>query len=98
MTTIDNIKKWAKPHSFIGGKRTALENDEFVVSIVGGTKGLYGDFEKDFEVAIIDKKSQEFVTKFFYPEKNDDVLPYLDEKEVETLVNKLFNKTGFQVR
>jgi len=56
MITVENVIEWAKPHPLDGGKMTRIYNDDIEASIVGGRSGLYGDFEKDFEVAIIDKK------------------------------------------
>lgn len=96
MITIKNIIEWSKPHPLDGGKMTRLYNDEIEFSIVGGRSGLYGDFENDFEVAIIDKKSGDFITKFFYPEGSDDVIGYMKLEDVEKLVNQVLGK-GFQV-
>ena len=96
--TIDDIKKWAKPHpnKMKEGKMTRLENDELIISIVGGDMGLYGDFVDSFELAIIDKKGGEFITKFFLPDLNDDVAAYLSSEEVEDVLN-MFSKSDFQV-
>ncbi len=96
MITIKDIIEWSKPHPLDGGKMTRLYNDEIEFSIVGGRSGLYGDFENDFEVAIIDKKSGDFITKFFYPEGSDDVIGYMKSEDVEKLVNQVLGK-GFQV-
>ncbi len=96
MITVENIIEWSKPHPLDGGKMTRLYNDEIEFSIVGGRSGLYGDFENDFEVAIIDKKSGDFITKFFYPEGSDDVIGYMKLEDVEKLVNQVLGK-GFQV-
>ena len=96
MITIKNIIEWSKPHPLDGGKMTRLYNDEIEFSFVGGRSGLYGDFENDFEVAIIDKKSGDFITKFFYPEGSDDVIGYMKLEDVEKLVNQVLGK-GFQV-
>jgi hypothetical protein len=84
--TIEDIISMAKPHN-IGGKRTVIENKRFILSIVGGCQGLYGDFENDFEIAIIDKKNGEFVTKLFEPEAFDDVMPYVPADNVVTIAN-----------
>ena len=97
MITIKDIIDGSKPHPLDGGKMTRLYNDEVEFSIVGGRSGLYGDFENDFEVAIIDKKSGDFVTKFFYPEGGDDVIGYMKSEDVVKLVNQVLGK-GFQVR
>jgi hypothetical protein len=96
MITIDNIIEWAKPHPLDGGKMTRIHNDEIEFSIVGGRSGLYGDFENDFEVAVIDRKNGEFVTKFFKPELSDDVIGYMKKEDLEEFVNQIFKK-GFQV-
>ena len=96
MITIKDIIECSKPHPLDGGKMTRLYNDEIEFSIVGGRSGLYGDFENDFEVAIIDKKSGDFITKFFYPEGSDDVIGYMKLEDVEKLVNQVLGK-GFQV-
>ena len=96
MITIKDIIEWSKPHPLDGGKMTCIYNDEIKFSIVGGRSGLYGDFENDFEVAIIDKKTGDFVTKFFYPEANDDVIGYMKSEDVEKLANQVLVK-GFQV-
>lgn len=79
-----------------GARQTVLKDDNVVLSIVGGTSGLYGDFEKDFEVAILDKNSRDFVTKYYVSDASDDVLAYQDSKQVEYIANLLFKK-GFQV-
>jgi len=96
MITIENIIEWAKPHPLDGGKITRIHNDEIEFSIVGGRSGLYGDFENDFEVAVIDRKNGEFVTKFFKPELSDDVIGYMKKEDLEEFVNQIFKK-GFQV-
>ena len=96
MITIENIIEWSKPHPLDGGRMTRIHNDEIEFSIVGGRSGLYGDFKDDFEVAVIDKKNGEFVTKFFKPELNDDVVGYMKKEDLEEFVNQIFKK-GFQV-
>jgi hypothetical protein len=96
MITIENIIEWAKPHPLDGGKMTRIHNDEIEFSIVGGRSGLYGDFENDFEVAVIDRKNGEFITRFFKPELSDDVIGYMKKEDLEEFVNQIFKK-GFQV-
>lgn len=97
MITIQQIQDWSKPHPVSGGKRTNIYNDAVELSIVGGASGLYGDFKDDFEIAIIDRNSKEFVTKYFLPDANDDVVGHLPSDELESLANKIFH-SGFQVR
>ena len=98
MITVKDIIEWSKPHPLDGGKITRLYNKEIEFSIVGGTRGLYGDFINDSEVAIFDKESGDFVTKFFYPEATDDVIGYMPGKDLESLVSKVLKDKDFQVR
>jgi len=74
----------------MGGKRTTIEVNNFIVSIVGGRQGLYGDFVNDFEVAVMDKKRNVFVTKLFFSVE-DDVLPYKSGEEVEEILDIVIN-------
>lgn len=98
MITIQDIVLHSKPHPNMmeGARQTILKDDNVVLSIVGGSQGLYGDFEKDFEVAILDNNSREFVTKYYVSDASDDVLAYQDSEQVEYIANLLFKK-GFQV-
>lgn len=99
MITINQIIEWSNPHPIgMGARRTRIVTDAIEFSIVGGGKGLYGDFEDSFEVAIFDVQSGEFMTRFFHPEGNDDVIPYMSGEELETLVNRLIKDKDFQVR
>ncbi len=86
--TIQEIKDMAKDHP-LDGKQTILEGNNIVISIVGGRPGLYGDFENDFEIAIIDSETREFITKKYFPELNDDVMGYMTCEETEKIVNDL---------
>ena len=97
MITVENIIEWSKPHPLDGGKMTRIYNDEIEFSIVGGRSGLYGDFENDFEVAILDRKTGDFRTRFFKPELSDDVIGYMPKDEVAQFLNQILGK-GFQVR
>jgi hypothetical protein len=97
MITVENIIEWSKPHPLDGGKMTRLYNEEIEFSIVGGRSGLYGDFQDDFEVAILDRKTGDFRTRFFKPELSDDVIGYMPKDDMVQMVNQIL-KTGFQVR
>ena len=97
MITIKDIIENSKPHSVAGGSMTRLSNDKYILSIVGGSSGLYGDFEKDFEIAIMDRKNGEFITKLFFPENSDDVVGYLEAEKVVEIANTLFKNYSFQV-
>ena len=98
MITIEDIRKWSKPHPGGGKSRMSrFGNKEIEFSIVGGDRGLYGDFEKTFEVAIFDRQSNNFVTRFFYPEATDDVIPYMDAEKVEELVNSVIKREDLSI-
>ena len=99
MITIEDIKSFSKPHpNGDGGRMTNIFNNKYELSIVGGRKGLYGDFDKTFEVAIVDTKSRNFITRFFFPELGDDVIGYMKAEKLEELANSIFRNNGFQVR
>ena len=106
MITIEDIKKWSKPHPMskylnkdTGGKgrMSRFGNSQVTFSIVGGDRGLYGNFEDTFEVAIFDNENNNFVTRFFYPEATDDVIPYMNTDKVEELVNSIIKKEDLSV-
>jgi len=102
MITIDDIKKWAKPHPATvfrssNGKQCRFGNKKVEFSIVGGDIGLYGDFESTFEVAIFDMESRNFITRFFYPETSDDVISYMSSDEVENLVNSVIKREDLSI-
>jgi hypothetical protein len=80
-----------------GARQTVLSDGKVALSIVGGAQGLYGDFENDFEIAILDEETRDFVTKYYVPEANDDVLGYQDSKQVEFIANLIF-RNDFQVK
>lgn len=98
MITKENIVEWSRPHSEAnqGARRTIIGNDLFDFSIVGGGRGLYGDFDKDFEVAVINRKSKEFMTTYIFS-VNDDVVSYLPADELISTLNEILGD-NFQVR
>ncbi len=96
MMTINDIIKNSIPHVVEGGRITRLSNEKYILSIVGGASGLYGDFKKDFEIAIMDTKNGEFITKLFFPENSDDVVGYLESEKVVEIANSLFKNYSFQ--
>ena len=98
MITIEKIKKWSKEHPNGGGRMTNIFNRKYELSIVGGRKGLYGDFEKTFEIAVLDTQDRRFITPFFFPESGDDVVGYVSGEDLEDFANVLFRKDDFQVR
>lgn len=98
MITKENIIEWSRPHSESnqGARRTIIGNDLFDFSILGGGRGLYGDFDKDFEVAVINRKTKEFMTTYFFS-VNDDVVAYMELEELITSLNEILGN-DFQVR
>lgn len=87
--TIEYIRKNSKPHplSFIKGEDARMYREfigDYVLSIVGGGTGLYGDFINDFEVALIDQDSGDFVTSA-YSSRGDDVMGYSTIDEINEL-------------
>jgi hypothetical protein len=99
MITVEDIKRFAKDHPIgRGGKMTVIENKAVRISIVGGASGLYGDFETDFELAIMDIVTGDFITKFFLPEANDDVVGYMSGPDLEKVIGSIIKDNDFQVR
>ena len=99
MITIQNIIDWSKPHPANPDKarQTVIFDDNVLFSVVGGSQGLYGDFVEDFEVAVMTPDKKDFITKFFFPEGNDDVIPYMKASDLEEMINNILRK-GFQVQ
>ena len=92
--TIQDIIDMSVPHGYRdNGRRTAIETDRFVLSIVGGSQGLYGDFKDSFEVAVIDKKTGNFVTELFEPEATDEVMGYVPAEDVVRIANYFVQKS-----
>ena len=87
METIEDIIKNKKPHPFKGYKWTN-NYGPWILSVVGGDGSLYGDFEETFEVAIIDGRTGNFVTRLFYG-GSEDVLAYLPRHEVTKIISML---------
>ena len=96
--TAENIIEWSKPHAnrVPGARQTVIETKHLLISIVGGAQGLYGDFVKDFEVAVMNREDSSFVTRYFYPNHYDDVIGYMSKTELEDFLEGFVSK-GFQV-
>lgn len=82
--TIQDVHDKKKLRDF-NGYQSFFNFGKYSVSIAGGTQGLYGDFEKTFEVAIIENKDHNFVTKLFCG--GGDVKGYCSIEEVEDVLN-----------
>lgn len=94
MITYEDIleKSIQHPNHTESGRAVRFETPEIIVSIVGGDRGLYGDFDTDFEIAIINKETGKFMSNFFYPEYVDssgDVMPYVSREDMLKIVNQL---------
>lgn len=95
MITLEYIKENAQDHPH-GGKVIRIGNDQIFFSIVGGRNGLYGDFENDFEVAVMDSSSKDFITKYYFEGLSDDVIGYMEGEKLVEVLNRIF-KEGFRV-
>lgn len=102
MITIDDIIKWSKPHPATKmiandkGRLLRIGDDNITLSIVGGSRGLYGDFKDTFELAIFDNTSGNFMTRY-YVGGNDDVVPYMPADELVELVNSIIKSDKLKV-
>lgn len=81
---IQRIQQEKIHHPFRGFKWTHLY-EPFFVSIVGGDGAFYGDFIETFEVAVIDIRNNEFVTRRFFGGA-EDVLPYQKKDDVINII------------
>ena len=81
---VDELLDRAEPHpSGLGGKQVRIQYGNYVVSIVGGRTGLYGDFVDTFEVAVMSKDGfGDFKTKHFFPDATDDVLGWISKMDL----------------
>lgn len=96
MITYEDIIQHSKQHPvYPDGKCITLENENQIVSIVGGCVGLYGDFIHNFEVAVIDKKTRNFVTKYFFHNQSDDIIPFMEEQKLLEFLNG--DSSGFRI-
>lgn len=99
MNSLREIKKMARIHPCGHGKIVRYGDENIIFSVVGNPDQnngfrLYGDFEKTFEVAIFDAKTNNFITDYFYGE-GEDVISFMSEKDLLNLTNKVFSR-GFQ--
>jgi len=96
MITIEDIIKDSKPHPVVDDARQTIYFTPLLkISIVGGGKGLYGDFNETFEIAIIDKDTSNFISGYFYPEFSDsygETMMYLDREQTLKVINELIKK------
>ena len=86
--TVDDIIALGKVEKHIYGevKRTLLNFETVTVCIVGSDHDIiYGNFVDSFEIAIIDNKSGNFVTKLFLG--GEDVVAWASREELQNIVN-----------
>lgn len=96
MITKEIILENSKPHPVVSNAKVVrITNDKIVFSIVGGGKGLYGDFDKTVEVGVLDCETKSFVTKFYYPDNYGDIVSYESFDRLVEKLNLVFNK-GFR--
>lgn len=90
MYTWKDIFKNATEHPLgNGAMQSTIQIKDYLISIVGGSNGLYGNFFDTFEVAII--KNGDFVTNDIL-KNGDDVCGYMGIEEVVNLLNKIENE------
>lgn len=87
METIEDIIQNKQHHPFKGYK-WSKKYGPWVLSVVGGDGAFYGDFVETFEVAIMDSRTNNFVTRLFYG-GTEDVLAYITRDEVQKIVDML---------
>jgi hypothetical protein len=96
--TLKDIKEMSQPHPLDSvilshmSKARQYKKDfgQYQLSIVGGAQGLYGDFIKDFEVAVIDRDSGNFVTHMFSDRaESGGVLSYANIHEINQILKKI---------
>ena len=86
----------SKPHSVMSdiypeARQYKESVGNYLLSIVGGANGLYGDFLDTFEVAVIDESDGRFVTGLF-SKRGDDVLAYASLDEINEIYFNLPRK------
>ena len=87
--TKEIIQKESIPHPVVkGGRMFTKKIGDFTLSIVGGNNGLYGDFENDFEVAVINNDTKEF-EPIFLNTSNDTVDAYITIDKINKIISKI---------
>ena len=92
MITFEQVLEKSQRHPAGEGRMVRYETPQVIISIVGGRVGLYGDFNESFEVAIIDKKSGDFISDKLYSEYCDSsgqIMPYVTREQMLKVVNEL---------
>lgn len=83
MKTFDNLEFEPHPNG-LGGKIAQMElGNGYKISVVGGGRGLYGDGETTFEVAMFNRMN-EMITLG----ENDQVLGWQTMDEINEIIKK----------
>ena len=87
MKTFDDLE--FSPHpTGLGGKIAQMDlGNGYKISVVGGGRGLYGDGETTFEVAMFDRMN-EMITLG----ENDQVLGWQTIEEINEIIQKFDNQ------
>ena len=110
VSSINNLA-WKQHSVWPDGKVATVKIDHFVVSIITGG-GAYGTLIEDFtskgedisnstfELAIIDKETDEFVTDKLYPQYTygDQVAPRMSAKEVMEVIEHMMHRDVVETR
>jgi hypothetical protein len=93
MKTFNDLK--FKPHPVgMGGKLAQMElSNGYKISVVGGKKGLYGDGETTFEVAMFDRTGEMIMLS-----EDDQVLGWMTIDEVNEIIQKYDNEPILKVK
>ena len=93
MKTFDNLE--FKPHpNGLGGKIAQMElGNGYKISVVGGGRGLYGDGETTFEVAMFDR-----VGEMITLGENDQVLGWQTKDQVNEIIKNFDSEPVLNVK
>lgn len=76
-----------------GGVMSQMKLDNgYTISVVGGAKGLYGDGETTFEVAMFDRLNEMIMLS-----EHDQVLGWQTKEEIDQIMEKFNNQKPIEV-
>lgn len=88
LLTKEIINKGALPHPVVeGGKIFRQKIGEYEISIVGGGRGLYGDFDKTYEIAVFNEEGG--FERIFLNTSSDDVEAYATLEEINDIIIRI---------
>ena len=92
MKNFNKLKFKSHPNG-MGGKLAQMKLDNgYTISVVGGGKGLYGDGENTFEVAIFDRMNDMIMLS-----EHDRVLGWQTKQEVDDVMEKFNNQKPIKI-